>query len=175
MRYSFVVATVLITLLSGLAQAKQAVTSVVVQAPQITFAKWSNQVTGRIERNLDYPSGVMNRERRSGIVSVLFQSSDTGRPSSVSISHMSGDAALDRAALNAVTHIKSLYPLPATFGPGQRFVANILFANDQSDHDRLLAGMHKDAIALNARLRQDGEVIALNISSGAGVTAQSGN
>lgn len=174
MKYLHTIAFVVVALFPGVAQSRQADKTIIVEAPQVTFGGWSRQVTKNIEKNLFFPSSV-NGVRSSGMVSVAFQCSDNGRPSVISVARKSGDVGFDRAAVFAVRHIKSLHPMPTSLAPGQKFVANIMFATDQNEYNRLLDAMRKDAALHNARLSGNGQAIVLDIGSHVGAATGSGS
>lgn len=62
-------------------------------------ASWGGQIRARIERRKTYPSSA---GRAQGVVTVRLTVQRTGRLASVSVARSSGNAALDRAALQAV-------------------------------------------------------------------------
>jgi TonB family protein len=138
--------------------------AIVVVAAPITFARWSGNVTRRIENNLTYPT-VFGKLDPTGIVSVAFSCSEEGLPTTVSLYRTSGNRGLDRAAMRAVRQIKTLHPMPKAFRSNQKFVANILFATSQDNFDKQVRLLRSDASRRNAGHTGDGQLITLNIGS----------
>jgi len=113
--------------------AKEAMVSHTTPGKLVTMAEWNERMHGLLAKELHYPMPIMGLRAGSGTVSVKFNCSESGRPDKVSLLRTSGDALLDRAALNAVRRMASLHPLPTGFQPTQKFVALVVFTNDPND------------------------------------------
>ena len=66
--------------------------------------------------------------QQDGVAKVSFYCSEEGRPSRVTLFRSSGEYAFDRAALHAVSRIKTLHPLAAGIDHHQRYAAVVIFA-----------------------------------------------
>jgi TonB family protein len=141
---------------------------VVVVAKPITLAQWTAGVGSQIDKVLRYPTDIMN-ENMSGIASVRFQCSDDGKPTAMTVSRKSGWRDLDREAVRAVAKLKTMHPLPDGLKHDQHYVANILFARSQDDHDRQIAKWRKEADRRNAWFRSPDQAIVINVGSQARV------
>lgn len=170
MRYLSVLLAAVAVLFAGPANSQLAHDAVVVTGKPVTFSHGSTLVTQRIEDGLHYPR-MMGHGMPSGTVSVKFGCSDSGQPSAVTLLRRSGNGDLDHAAMRAISHIKTLQPMPVSFRNGQTFIANILFASSFEDYDRQLATLRSDAQKRNARYLDQGRSIALTIDSRAGAAS----
>ncbi|MBR0553817.1 energy transducer TonB family protein [Stakelama marina] len=139
-----------------------------VTAPTLTIERWSKGITRKLNRNLDYPVRFHQaggfHQPSEGVVRVNFRCTETGAPTAITLAKSSGHRELDRAAMAAVQRIKTLHPLPAGIGAGQRYQALLLFALDQQSHDRQLAKLQQEADRRNAALGQPAERVAMGIS-----------
>lgn len=136
--------------------------AIVVTAPEVSVSSWSARITRALDRNLTYPTP-MRGEPAEGVVAVKFLCSDNGTPSGVAIARSSGSRELDAAALQAVTHIATLHPLPDGITHDQPFEANILYATSQKKHDRQMAALLAEARDRNALVGNPDQKVALNI------------
>lgn len=168
MKYFSLLASAVALLFPGVSAAQSAGNTVVVTGRPVTFARWSSDVTRNIERHLIYPTPFANELPATGLVSIKFHCGEDGRPAAVTLFRKSGSHYLDSAAMYAVSRIKTLHPMPASFRTGQTFVANILFATDWADYDSQMTALRKEALQRNARYSDDGQAIALTIGAGAG-------
>lgn len=116
----------------------------VVVAATPSVAQWTKAVTRSLESHIRYPAYYWLNPRREGAVRVSFSCSEDGKPAHLVLVKSSGMQAFDRAALSAVSRIKTLHPLPATFRHDQRYGAIVIFAESEASRDRLLARINKD-------------------------------
>lgn len=136
-------------------------TNIHVTAKPVTLAKWTHRTSRMLTRNLRYPQHL--RGPQEGIVSVKFLSSDTGAPSNVALFTSSGSDRLDAAALKAVTNIPTLHPLPKGMARSQKFIATILFAQDQASYDRQIRDLRQSADRKNKSFKDRHPALALGI------------
>lgn len=150
-------------LLAGATDAKQSNQQIVVTGKQVTPLQWSSTVTRELNRNLRYPRPINGRMADTGLVKVKFECSEAGLPDAVALSRPSGVRSLDKAALRAVSGIKSLHPMPDAFRPDQRFEAHIFFASSEADLERQIArNRREDAARSRTASRDNGRVLVLN-------------
>lgn len=167
-------AAAVVLLFPGVAATQSTDTSVVVVAKPVTQAQWSRTITRKLDRALRSPVVFSNEIPPTGIVSVRFHAGDGGRPMAIEVARTSGTRRLDREAIAAIGRLRTLGPMPATFRPDQRFLANILFAKDQEQFDRQTALLRREAAARSVAARSaalggSAAPIVLAVSSHAGV------
>jgi protein TonB len=80
-----------------------------VTAPRVSPAKWQGQVLAWLRRHQRYPTGPKSK-RQEGIVKVAFSIDPSGRVLSARVVGSSGNAELDRAAVESVRRSS---PVPA--------------------------------------------------------------
>jgi protein TonB len=135
--------------------------NITVQGRQTALSQWVGDVARRLEDNLSYPHMLLRAHAPSGIASVNFVCSDEGKPTAVTLSRRSGSVLLDRAAMRAVSRMKSLHPLPASIAPGQQFKANVIFAENEDMLTRYQETLRREM----SRERTSGTAVAINIIS----------
>lgn len=123
--------------------------SIHVTAPKVTVSQWSRTMTRNLDDRLEYPRFLVGRTQ--GVVRLKFLCSESGAPSDVAVLQSSGSRQLDQAALRAVRRIPTLHPLPDGVAHDQKYVATILFAQDQASHDRQMALLVREAQDHNKR------------------------
>lgn len=140
--------------------------TIVVQASPVTLKQWSKTISNRLEDGIRYPAPMWATDIDSGIVTVRFQCGEDGRPTALTLNRKSGSGALNRAAMRAVSHIKTLHPLPAGLKPTQVYEAHILFARSEEEYRRQIVMLRKEAERRNAWFKDssDTNVIAINAS-----------
>lgn len=163
MKNAFVAASAVCLVLSGAALAQDNGQSIVIEGSAVTLEQWSADVTRDLESNIRYPASPAWQGFPSGIVSVTFKCGEDGKPVAVALTRDSGNRALDRAALRAVSSITSLHPLPAGLTHRQNFQANVVFATDPYDLDQHLAALRREQSRHDARVAAGESVIALNV------------
>lgn len=128
----------------------------IVAAPSVE--EWSETVSARLLRNAQQvPSN------RRGVALVRFRCSDEGRPTAVEMYQGSGNRRLDRLAMQAVTNLRGMHPLPAGIGKEQVYEAAIIVAPTQYQLDREIKRM---ALARSTG-GSDPAVFALTVAGGA--------
>lgn len=133
-----------------------------VTAKPVTVVKWAEHTSKLLDRSL-----ARNRNwpaQKEGIVAVKFLCSDTGAPSNIALLQSSGSKRLDAVAMKAVGRIASLHPLPDGVSRNQKFVAKILFAENQQSYWRQI-----DALRQAARLQNDKYNRPTNLAFGVGL------
>jgi protein TonB len=100
----------------------------------VSFSEWSGRVQGLLDQNISYPqrAGPVTTPG-TGVVRIKFNCSESGKPDKVSLMKSSGDWALDKAAIRAMSRVATLHPLPTGFNHGQRFEALVVFADNERD------------------------------------------
>jgi len=125
---AFVAATVL----SSSAYARD---SLIVQASP-SVARWTAEISHSLDHNLRYPH-TFGGQVPEGVVTVAFDCSDAGLPSQVTVVSPSRFASLDREAVRAIRRLKSMHPLPLGVSDGQRFEAEVFFADSENSLHRM--------------------------------------
>lgn len=160
-------AVALILLFPVSSSAQQHSPDVTVRGAAMTQAQWAVLVDRKLSSALTYPGLMENEAVKSGIVSVRFHVDGNNQPVALAISRKSGSPRLDRAALRAIARMRTLPTMPATFGPDQPFVANIMFATSYDEYDRQVAQLRKEANRQRA-VPQGTEALAFVITSHTG-------
>lgn len=111
---------------------------ITVQAGGRSMQLWAADVSRRLQDNMIYPSWPKVSDIDEGAVRVRFRASETGQPTDLVLAQSSHHSAIDRAALFAVNHIDTLYPLPDGVTPGRPMEAWLVFATDQQSSDRMM-------------------------------------
>jgi TonB family protein len=101
------------------------------------LAHWRSQIAHDLDDHLIYPIEIGGGVPRQGAVRIGFHCGQSGTPEGVSVIESSRSRLLDRAALQAVTHIPTLHPLPEGIGHDRPMEAWIFFAFDQEQIDKM--------------------------------------
>lgn len=106
------------------------------------------------------------RMERTGIVSVRFHATPQGGTRDLTIHRSSGTGVLDRTAQRAVLRMSSFAPLPAGIRESDTFQANIVFANSESESERLQRRFEKtEANRLRTAGTKGHAVLAFGVTS----------
>ena len=127
------------------------VTMVITAANRPTTAQWSHKLGQELDRRIVYPQSSLPWQTAEGTVLVRFACGDDGKPASVALFRSSGNRLIDRAALNAVTRMATMHPMPARIAHDAGFQANIIFAVDQQSLDRQATALRRDEALRIAR------------------------
>ena len=122
------------------------------------------QVNADLDRQLNIAS---RRDRQligAGIAIVRFQCDENGKPDNVALFRRSGDRAVDRTAMRAVSKLSTLHPLPASLEKDQLFQANIVLAQDYVTLDRLSKKLEREEAARIASSPGERTVLALGVT-----------
>ncbi|WP_435199413.1 energy transducer TonB family protein [Qipengyuania sp. 902] len=99
----------------------------------------------------------------SGAASVRFTAGVDGRPENVTIYRKSGSSQVDRASRRAVSRLTSLSPLPRGSANGQVIQANIIFANNEKQAERLSRQLAREESRRLASSPAERSVLALTV------------
>lgn len=143
----------------------QSHTIVVTHEPQ-PLPAWRDQVSRELSGHLRYPRAFGAAVQESGFVTVRFRCGEDGQPVDVAVARRSSSSGLNRAALLAVSRLRSLHPLPEGLARGQAFQANVVFATSQASLERQIALLRQAETArLAAGNKAEREVLALQLVS----------
>ena len=161
MKYALLAAFAVSSVMSGalLAQGQ----TIVVTSHRDAVTQWASAVSRDLDRTLRYPRFLGPQQPATGVVSVRFNCSDDGRADNVVVSRRSGSRALDRAAIQAISQITSLHPIPGELATDQLVQANIYFAADESDLQQQKAQLRRERAASWAARKGDNHLVALNL------------
>ena len=161
MKYALLAALAVSSVMSGalLAQGQ----TIVVTSHRDAATQWASVVSRDLNKTLRYPSFLGPQQPATGVVSVRFNCSDDGRAANVVVTRRSGSQVLDRAAINAISQIRSLHPIPGELASNQLVQANIYFAADESQLQRQVAQMHRERAASWAAGKRDNHRVAVNL------------
>lgn len=139
----------------------------VVTAPESSVAEWVDHVSRQISARMRPPAMVQPGELASGRAAITFVCDGTGRPTAVTLVRRSGYPMLDQISLQAIRHMSPMGPMPSSFAAGQRFRANIVFAQSQDDYDSQIADLRREEATarIAAAAAPADREIALNIAS----------
>lgn len=98
----------------------------------------------------------------TGIVQISFRFAADGLAADTSVFRGSGSSRLDRLSLRAVKRLNASAPFPRSFNGDQRFLANIVVANDKKEARRLHAEL-KETEAARIAGGHGSEFLALNL------------
>ena len=161
MKYALLAALAVSSVMSGalLAQGQ----TIVVTSPRDAVTQWAAAVSRDLDSALKYPRFMGRQRPATGIVSVRFNCSDDGRADNVVVTRHSGSRVLDRAAIQAISQIRSLHPIPGELATNQLVQANIYFAEDESDLQQQKAQLRRERAASWAARKGDNHLVALNL------------
>ncbi|WP_324828621.1 energy transducer TonB family protein [Qipengyuania zhejiangensis] len=111
---------------------------IVVTSPGAMKA-WQEQTTDRLNRQLDRVDAFSRGTALVGTVQIRFTLDDQGRPSNFETVHASGDQRAIRDARMALRNLRGLDEAPVTNVGDAVFQANMIFARDGEEKERLLA------------------------------------
>src|ERR1700761_3693862 len=98
------------------AQTPQSSPPITVLAGQESIGQWSNRISRGLADGITYPKPMIDRagpnDYHQGLAKVAFTCGSDGKPTEVRILSSSGAHDLDHAAMVAVQHIATLWPLP---------------------------------------------------------------
>lgn len=161
MKYAFFAALAASSVMSAalLAQGQ----TIVVNSPRDAVAQWASAVSRDLDSSLRYPRFLGNQQPATGIVSVRFNCSEDGRARNLIVTRHSGSRALDRAATQAISQIKSLHPIPDKLASNQSVQANIFFAEDESQLQQQTAQLRRERAASFAAGKGNDRQVAINL------------
>ena len=137
--------------------------TIVVESRHDPVKKWASAVSQDLESRLIYPTYDGRGPTPTGIVTVRFNCAGDGKASNVVVTRHSGDRRLDRAAMYAVSHLKSLHPLPGLLATNQRVQANIFFASSEDQLMSQTAQLRRERAKAVAAGKDDNQTVALNL------------
>lgn len=143
--------------------------TLIVTANEPSVPHWVKHVSQVISGRLRPPALVQPFELDNGAAAVTFNCDGSGRPTSVALVRRSGYPMLDQIALRTIRHMPSLGPLPASFAAGQRFRANIIFAQTQAAYDEQVATLQREAPARVAAAQAPAETEVALIAGVVGI------
>lgn len=135
--------------------------TIVVESRHDAVKQWASSVSRELDSRLIYPTYGVIGEPPTGIVTVRFNCVGDGTASNVVVTRHSGDRQLDRAAVYAVSHLKSLHPLPGLLATNQRVQANIFFASSEDQLKFQTAQLRHERAEAVAASKNDNQTIAL--------------
>jgi TonB family protein len=145
--------------------------TLVVTANEPTVSHWVDRVSQQISARLRPPALVQPTALDDGSAVVTFRCDEAGRPTAVMLVRRSRYPVLNQIALSTIRHMPSLGPLPEIFATGQRFRANIIFAQTQAAYDEQVATLRREAAT--ARVAAAKAPAGTEIALSAGIVALS--
>lgn len=131
----------------------QAASHVPVQAAALSY--WVMLVDNQLSDNMQYTP--LADEKYRGTARVKFCRDRDGKPADITLIQSSGNAALDGDALNAVTRLHNLRPLPAGLSPSAPIVAALIYdtAPQNPSYIKAMKMASRDEAAAEARIEAD--------------------
>lgn len=167
MKYVLLAAFAAVSLAGSASSQDKDADQIVIQASIApSMAEWRQTVGQKLSNAMAFPWTYPALNFPEGTVSVHFTPGADGRPVSAGLVSSSGNGSLDRAALRAVSAIKTLHPLPAHFGNGVPIRANFIFASDEASLRRQQAVLNRREAQLAERERSEGtQVVVLDLTT----------
>ena len=161
MKYAFLAALAVSSVMSGalLAQGQ----TIVMTSHRDAVTQWASAISRDLDSSLRFPRFLGAQQQATGVVSVRFNCSDDGRAGNVVVTRHSGSLVLDRAAVRAISQIRSLHPIPGELATNQLVQANIFFALDENQLQQQVAQLHRERTASLAAGKGDNHLVALNL------------
>ena len=113
---------------------------IVVTSPD-KMGEWKAAMNAKLDRHLIRADGVRGERPMTAIVQVRFSLDEDGKPTDVTTLHHSGARRAERAATIAVSNLRGFEDAPLTNVGDATFQANIVFAPNIAERDRLRAEM----------------------------------
>ena len=123
--------------------------------------RWKKQVSRRLDQALLRTEQRQSGAPDSGIVQVTFELGANGRADNVSVYSNSADRTAARIAKQAIKRLPNLADAPVTNVREARFLANIIFADDQLEHSQLAEALAQSERARLASGADQDDVIVL--------------
>ena len=98
---------------------------------------WQDDATRSLDRALQRSPIERTATPSSGIVQVTFTLGSDGRPTDVELYDSSANWAAERSAIYAVRRLGDISDVPVSDPQGAQFIANIIFADSEAEHDDL--------------------------------------
>ncbi|MEE1876603.1 energy transducer TonB [Altererythrobacter litoralis] len=130
---------------------------------QAEMDQWQADVTRNLDRRLEAAQHDTNVTPKSGIVQLRFTLDENGRAENFQTLTSSGDRSTDMVATRAVRRLGNLDDAPVANAEGQTYQANIIFADNMREHDRLQAKLAKMESAHLARSESEGKVVSFGL------------
>ena len=115
---------------------------------------WQADATRTLNRALERNPRERNSRPSAGIVQLTFEMGADGKPTNIQTLASTTNWVSVRAARFAVRRLGDISDVPVTNADNARFLANIVFANDRVEYDRLASELERSE---NARIAASGE------------------
>ena len=125
--------------------------------PVSRYAKWEHRLRDRVNSDLSYPIGASGA---SGDVLVGFRVGPNGKPVDVAVRRSSGNAVLDRAAINLVSHLGRVGVIPSAGGNFDQVVLKLSYGDGAKTVFEAIQIAKSDRNEQIANERRDREVIS---------------
>lgn len=123
---------------------------------QPAMAQWQAETTKDLNRYLRGRPSTSLARPNNAIVQVSFSVGEDGKADNVRLYKSDGNSAANNMAKRAVGRLTNLDAVPVTNPQEAKFLANIVFADNESIHDRLLERLEqseRERIASNSAAR----------------------
>lgn len=104
---------------------------------------WQADTTRSLDRALQNSPFERTATPGSGIVQVSFTIGADGRPDNVELYNSTANWSADRSAMYAVRRLGDISDVPVSNPQGAQFLANIIFAQNEAEHDKLAAKLER--------------------------------
>ena len=146
--------------LSSPAYAGENSDTILVTSPE-KMAAWKAEANDVLDRALQREPRRRNLLPGSGLVQLTFEMGDNGKPANIDLLSNSGNGASARTARLAVRWLRDLSDLPVANPQDAKFLANIIFADDQREYRELAAELNRSEAARIAAGGETSQYIAL--------------
>lgn len=132
-----------------------------------TVDAWTKVVSRNLDKQLnnEIDQAMITGSIPTGLATVRFNCSDTGKPTAIELTRRSGDLRMNNLAKEAVAGIKTLHPLPVGVAPDQVFIANILVASDAKEQERYMAKLRDEGQRQSTMAGASARPIAFNVTA----------
>ncbi len=123
---------------------------IVVTSSTQDVREWTDAVSRELDRQLMRTERPSATRDGSGIVQVLFECDETGKPVNLAVYNRTGNPRIERQAMRAISRIDVAGPMPSAIRANQQFLANIIYANSARQSEKLtdrLATMEQARLA----------------------------
>lgn len=105
---------------------------------QAAMEEWQKDATRKLENALRRSPGRGSLVPNNGIVQIAFRMGENGRPDDLTVHSNSANLAAAHMARYAVRRLGDLSTVPVADGRRARFLANIIFAADRVEEEKLM-------------------------------------
>ncbi len=131
--------------------------------PVDAMDEWQKETTRDLNRALAFAPGATKVRPDNGIVQMTFTLGANGKAENIKLYNSSANLMAERIARRAVRKLDNLDQVPVRDKSEVKFLANMIFADNEDIKERLMAKLEKSENARLARANADGDYVSFGI------------